>query len=325
MLKIKIQKILNYLKLKQKIKYNNTITNISNINNAKKGDIVLCSSSKYLELLKKTKASACITYKNFSKFVPDTCEAITSKYPQIDFIKICNLFYSNSTIDEISSDLLNNKNLKKKFKNIKHGNNFICEKNVYIGKNVKLGHNVIIKANTHIDDNVNIGSNVIISNSIIEKNVNICDGTIIGKKGFGFKFFNNKLLRIPHIGKVIIKEGAEIGSNCNIDRGSISNTVIGKYTFLDNQIQVAHNVQIGDYCMIAAQVGISGSTIIGNNVSIGGQAGISGHLKIGNYVKIGGKSGVLRDIEDKKTVMGYPAIEFREFIKKNFKKNNNDS
>jgi len=72
--------------------------------------------------------------------------------------------------------------------------------------------------------------------------------------------------------------------------------------------------------MIAAQVGISGSTKIGNNVSIGGQAGISGHLKIGNNVKIGGKSGVLKNIEDNKTVMGYPVVEFRKFIKHNYKK-----
>ena len=72
--------------------------------------------------------------------------------------------------------------------------------------------------------------------------------------------------------------------------------------------------------MLAAQVGVSGSVIIGDNVKIGGQAGISGHLKIGNNVKIGGKSGVIKNIDDNKTVMGYPAIEFREFIKKNMAK-----
>jgi len=72
--------------------------------------------------------------------------------------------------------------------------------------------------------------------------------------------------------------------------------------------------------MIAAQVGISGSTVIGNNVSIGGQSGISGHLKIGNNVKIGGKTGVIKNIDDNKTVMGYPAIEFRDFVRKNLMK-----
>ena len=74
--------------------------------------------------------------------------------------------------------------------------------------------------------------------------------------------------------------------------------------------------------MIAGQVGFAGSTSIGNNVSIGGQAGVSGHLKIGNNVKIGGGSGVVKDIEDGQTVMGYPAVQLKDFLKKN--KNNNE-
>ena len=80
-------------------------------------------------------------------------------------------------------------------------------------------------------------------------------------------------------------------------------------------MHVAHNVQIGSNCMIAGQVGFAGSTKVGNNVSIGGQAGISGHLKIGNNVKIGGGSGVVKNIEDNKIVMGYPAVNFKDFIK----------
>ena len=313
----KLSNIIKFLNLNLNLKKDIIISNISNIDVASKGDISFCINSKYLNFLKKTKASACIISKNFLKFIPKNCIAIISENPQIDFIKISNLFYKDHILDKISKNFLKVKEIKKKFKKISFGNNFICEDGVKIGKNVNIGHNVIIKENSVIHDNVTIGSNVIISNSIIYKNVNICDGSVIGKKGFGFKFFEGKLLRIPHIGKVIIKEGAEIGSNCNIDRGSVSDTVIGKFTFLDNQIQIAHNVRIGDYCILASQVGISGSTIIGNNVSIGGQSGISGHLIIGNNVKIGGKTGVIKNIDDNKTVMGYPAMELREFIKKN--------
>ena len=317
---IKLSKIYNFLNLKYNAITDCIIKNVSNLDKAKKGDITLCFNSKYLNLLKNTNASACIISKNFLRYVPKNCFPIISTNPQIDFIKVSNLFYSDYVIDKISKNYLTQSKIKKKFKKIIFGENFICEKNVIIGKNVNIGHNVIIKENCVIGDNVNIGSNVIISNSIIKNNVNICDGTVIGKKGFGFKFFNNELLRIPHIGKVIINEGAEIGSNCNIDRGSVSDTIIGKYTFLDNQIQIAHNVKIGDYCMLASQVGISGSTIIGNHVSIGGQSGIAGHLYIGNNVKIGGKSGIIKNIDDNKTVMGYPAMEFRDFVRKNLMK-----
>ena len=101
--------------------------------------------------------------------------------------------------------------------------------------------------------------------------------------------------------------------------GSMSNTVIGKNTFLDNQIHIAHNVKIGSNCMIAGQVGFAGSSKIGNNVQVGGQAGISGHLKIGNNVKIGGGSGVVDNVEDNQIIMGYPARSLKEFLKKNNK------
>ena len=95
----------------------------------------------------------------------------------------------------------------------------------------------------------------------------------------------------------------------------MSNTIIGKNTFLDNQIHVAHNVKIGENGIIAGQVGIAGSSVIGKNVKIGGQAGISGHLNVGNNVEIGGGSGVIKDIPDNTRVMGYPAKDLKEFIK----------
>ena len=116
---------------------------------------------------------------------------------------------------------------------------------------------------------------------------------------------------------VIIDDYSEIGCGSTIDRGSISNTVIGKNTYLDNQIHIAHNVKIGDNCIIAGQVGFAGSSSLGDNVMIGGQAGISGHLKIGKNVHIGGGSGVIKDIEDNTKVMGYPAKNLRDFIKEN--------
>ena len=124
-------------------------------------------------------------------------------------------------------------------------------------------------------------------------------------------------MRYPHIGIVIINENSEIGCGATIDRGSLSNTEIGKNTYLDNQIHIAHNVKIGENTIIAGQVGIAGSSIIGNNVKIGGQAGISGHLRVGNNVEIGGGSGVIKDIPDDAKVMGYPAKSIREFLKDN--------
>ena len=143
-------------------------------------------------------------------------------------------------------------------------------------------------------------------------------------KGSGDKSLEEKWFKIREqinptefLGYVLVKKNSEIGSCSTIDRGSLSITVIGENTYLDNQVHIAHNVKIGSNCIIAGQVGIAGSATLGNNVMIGGQAGISGHLKIGNNVQIGGGSGVIKNIPDNTKVMGYPATEIRNFLKKN--------
>jgi len=242
---------------------------------------------------------------------------IISTNPEIDFAKSANILYPNSYYNKILNTNLSEKEIPEKYKSLTFGNNFYLEKNVLIGRKVFIGNNVTIKANCVIGSNVIIGSNVVIESSVIGNSTYICDGCVIGKKGFGFKFLNNNCLRIPHLGKVLIGTNCEIGANSVIDRGSVKNTTIGDNTFIDNLVHIAHNVTIGKKCIIAGQVGIAGSSNIGNNVTIGGQAGISGHLRVGNNVKIGGKSGVVKNIEDNQVVMGYPAKALRVFLKEN--------
>jgi len=225
------------------------------------------------------------------------------------------MFYPNADFDLPDNTLQDFNKIKKIYPDIKFGINVLVGNNVKIGKNSYIGSNSIIESNVCIGENCVIGSFVTIKNALISNNVHIQDGSKIGIRGFGFIPNKNKNIRTPHIGKVILDEGVEIGSNSTIDRGSLSDTIIGKNTFLDNQVHVAHNVKIGKNCMIAGQVGFAGSCTIGDNVVIGGQAGVSGHLVIGNNVKIGGGSGVINDIADNEQVMGYPAIPLREFIK----------
>tara|TARA_B100000989_G_scaffold297814_1_gene284800 strand:- start:761 stop:1741 length:981 start_codon:yes stop_codon:yes gene_type:complete len=292
------------------------IYNVSDLINATNKDLTFFHSKKYSDLALKTKASYCITLENLSKFLPSTCKKIIVKNVLLTIANITNVFYPNSIVDNFDDTAkdISKTPLKKK---VKFGKNILIGKNVKIGKNCLIGHNTIIEKNVIIGSNCSIGSNVIIRNSIIKDNVNILDGCVIGKKGFGFFPNNEKNVRYPHIGIVIINENCEIGCGSTIDRGSLSNTIIGKNTYLDNQVHVAHNNKIGDNCIIAGQVGFAGSSTLGNNVMIGGQAGVSGHLKVGNNVQIGGGSGVINDIPDNSKVMGYPAKNLREFIKDN--------
>ena len=291
------------------------IIDVADLALATKNTISFFSNINYLEQLKKTKTSCVFTKEKYLNLIPKKITAIICKNPEIEFIKVANFFYPDSYYSKVSNKKLSLKEIDKKFKSLKYGVNLYLEKDVKIGKNVFIGNNVSIKKNCTIGNDVVIGSNVIMENSKISNKTHICDGAILGKKGFGFKFIDKKCLRIPHLGNVVIGEDCEIGANCVIDRGSVKNTVINDRTFLDNLVHIAHNVTIGKDCVIAGQVGIAGSTTIGNNVVIGGQAGISGHLKIGNNVNIGGKSGVVKNIEDNQTVMGYPATSLKKFLK----------
>jgi len=290
------------------------INDVKNLTDASPADITFFHSIKYKDLAKKTKAIACITKKKFLHLLPKNCIKIFSDNVLFQTALVTAKFYPDSIVDDNNSnlDIIDNK-----FKNIITGKNTYVGKNVSIGEKSKIGNNSIIENNVIIGKNCIIGSNVIIRNSIIEDDVHILDGAILGKKGFGFISNINKNFRYPHIGYVHIKRNSEIGCGTTIDRGSLSITIIGENTYLDNQVHIAHNVKIGNNCIIAGQVGIAGSTILGNNVSIGGQAGISGHLKIGNNVQIGGGSGVIKDIADNSKVMGYPAKDFKKFIRKN--------
>ena len=292
------------------------INDIKDLHSSKKSDITFFHSKKYQEVAKKTKASFCITTNSLQNDLPKTCIPIVVENVLVSVSKITAKFYPDSINDNFDETSVNVNETDFKNKLI-YGKNVLIGRNVSIGKNCKIGHNTIIEKNVSIGDNCSIGSNSIIRNSLIKNNVKILDNCVIGKHGFGFFPNKNNNLRYPHIGIVIIEENCEIGCGSTIDRGSMSNTVIGKNTYLDNQIHIAHNVKIGENSIIAGQVGIAGSSIIGSNVKIGGQAGISGHIKIGNNVEIGGGSGVIRNIPDNTKVMGYPAKKIREFLRDN--------
>ena len=313
----KVSEIINFLNLNNfNIHNDQEINDIKDLISSNANEITFLHSNKYKLIAKNTKASFCITTENLKNELPVSCKPIIVDNVLVSTSKITAKFYPDAIYDNF--DYTVNKIEETEFKDqILFGKHVLIGKNVKFGNNCSIGHNTIIEKNVSIGNNCSIGSNCIIRNSFIKDSVKILDNCVIGKHGFGFFPNNIKNLRYPHIGLVIIEDNCEIGCGSTIDRGSMSNTVIGKNSFLDNQIHIAHNVKIGENSIIAGQVGIAGSSIIGNNVRIGGQAGISGHLKIGNNVEIAGGSGVIKNIADNSKVMGYPAKNIREFLKEN--------
>lgn len=207
--------------------------------------------------------------------------------------------------------------------NVTYGENLYLGSFCYIGKNVVIGKNVKIYPNSFIGDNVTIGDDCIFfagvriySESVIGKNCVIHSGTIIGSDGFGFAPQEDGTYnKVPQIGNVILEDNVEVGSCTTIDRATLGSTIIRKGVKLDNQIQIAHNVEIGENTVIAAQTGVAGSTKIGKSCMIGGQVGIAGHLTIGNNVRVQAQSGIGRNIPDGETLQGSPSFNYSDWNK----------
>jgi UDP-3-O-[3-hydroxymyristoyl] glucosamine N-acyltransferase len=192
-----------------------------------------------------------------------------------------------------------------------------------IKQNVSLGDHVKIDSQCYIGKDVTIGSGTkihsgarILSGTIIGENCVIHSGCVIGSEGFGFAPQpDGTYKKVPQTGIVRIGNNVDIGANSTIDKATLGATIINDGVKLDNQIQIAHNVEIGENTVIAAQVGIAGSTKIGKSCVIGGQAGFAGHLTIGNGVQVQGKTGVTRNIKDNAILQGTPAFDFKSYSK----------
>lgn len=184
-----------------------------------------------------------------------------------------------------------------------------------IGARTRIGPGVVIGAGVVVGQDCQIGANASLMACLIGDSVVIHPGVCIGQDGFGFVFDSvlGRHLKVLQLGRVVIGNDVEIGSNTTIDRGALADTVIGAGCRIDNQVQIAHNVSLGERCIVVSQVGISGSCKIGSDVVLAGQVGLADHLTIGQGAQVAAKSGVMRDIAPGQAVMGYPAKPIRTF------------
>ena len=296
---------------------NAAVSRLSKIEEGTEGSLTFLSNPKYNNYIYTTQAS--ITIVN-SSFVPESDLTTT-------LIKVEDAYGAFTKILEYYDQVKHNKSGIEQPSFIAdsavYGDHFYLGCFSYVGHNVKIGQNVKIYPNSYIGDNTVIGDNVIIfagtrvySESVIGNHCNIHSGTIIGPDGFGYApQQDGTYKKIPQIGNVIIEDHVDIGSCTTIDRATMGSTVIRKGVKLDNQIQIAHNVEIGENTVIAAQTGVAGSTKIGKNCMIGGQVGIAGHLTIGNNVRIQAQSGIGRNIADGETIQGSPALGYADYNK----------
>jgi UDP-3-O-[3-hydroxymyristoyl] glucosamine N-acyltransferase len=289
------------------------IYDLATLDTAGVNDLSLFNDGTYRQAAEQSRAGAMITTQKLGALMPAAMCLLYVADPRAAFAYIGHLFYPARALEPgiHPAALVDSRALVADGCQIDAG--------VRLGRDVTLGKGCHVEANTVIDDGVCIGdecligANSTVRHALIGSRVHIGSNVCIGGEGFGFVPTPKGLLRLAQLGRVIIADNVEIGSNTSVDRGALGDTVIGCGTVIDNLVQIAHNVQIGRSCVLAAQVGIAGSAKIGDGVMVGGQAAIADHVTVGSKARIAGRSGVMRDVPEGETWGGTPAVPIRQW------------
>lgn len=281
----------------------------ADIKTATERQVTVLSDTKYAGFLQSSEAAACFMKPDAAHYpAPERMVRLLCSHPDLSFIKAINLLHPparrtpmispQTAIAETAT--LGRELYIEPFVTVSEqaviGDGCELHSGVSIGKGVVIGKNCRIYANVVIYDDTRLGDNVIVH-----------AGAVLGGDGFGYKQQQQRHIKVPHLGNLVIDNDVEIGANSCIDRGTFGTTSIGAGTKIDNLVQIGHNNQIGENVIICGQTGISGSCTIENNVILAGSAGLADHVKIGHHAVVMARSGVSGDIAAGTQVFGSPA------------------
>jgi UDP-3-O-[3-hydroxymyristoyl] glucosamine N-acyltransferase len=291
--------------------------NISKIDQGEPGTLTFLSNPAYTKYIYTTLASAVLVAKEFQPESSLSCSLIRVDDPYIALAELLKMYQQLKPVKKgieqpsyvSSSATLGEDIYLGAFAYVADhaviGNNVRIYPHVFIGENVVIGDNTTLFSGVKIYADCKIGSDCILH-----------AGVVIGADGFGFApTADGPFSKIAQIGNVILEDFVEIGANSTVDRATMGSTIIGRGVKLDNQVQVAHNVEIGENTVIAALTGISGSSKIGRNCMFAGQVGVAGHITIGDNVKFGGQAGVMTNVPDNSTMIGSPVQNHKDFMR----------
>lgn len=169
----------------------------------------------------------------------------------------------------------------------------VVEEAVEIGPGCYIGRDAVIRSGSRLVGHVWIGPQCVIGQRCL-----VHPGAVIGGDGFGYARDGDRWVKVPQLGRVVLGDDVEIGSNTTVDRGALHDTVIANGVKIDNLVQIAHNVHVGENTIMAACVGVSGSVTIGKRCAFGGQVGVAGHLTVADDVQVLGQSLVASSIDE---------------------------
>ena len=276
---------------------NKEFQDVAPLDKADASQISFLDNVKYKEQFLETKAGAVFCHQEMVQHAPEGVTCLISKSPYKAYALAAQMFYpvhvtegfiSPHAIIEDGAEI---------------GENSIIEAGAYIGKNVKIG------------SHCRIGVNASVTHAIIGDYTRLYPGVRIGQDGFGFAIDPAGHVKVPQLGRVVIGKHVEIGANTCIDRGAGPDTIIGDGTWIDNLVQIGHNVKIGKGCILIAQSGVAGSSVLEDYAVVAAQGGVAGHLKIGMGAQIGAQAGVMRDVPPGEKVMGSPAFSVKQYMR----------
>lgn len=280
--------------------------------------LVFVDGRRNVERIGSVRAAAVLCSEELAASVPSGIAVLATAKPQHAFATVARLLFPAATrpLPFTGETGLSSQAVVALDANLEEG--VIVEAGAVIGADVKIGRGTIIGPHAVIGSGCRIGrdcyigANTTLQYAVVGDRVIVHPGAQIGQDGFGFLPGAKGIEKNPQIGHVVIQDDVEIGANTAIDRGALSDTVIGEGTKIDNLVQIGHNVRIGRACIIAGQSGLSGSVTLGDGVMLGGRVGIADHITIGERAQLAASSGVMDDVPAGERWAGSPAQPMRQ-------------
>lgn len=289
------------------------VTDVAPLETAGADDLSFLENRKYLPQLADTGAGFVVVSPDLVDRVPEGTMALATPHPYLAYAMVAQAFYpAPPSSGEIHPGAAVDPGAQIG-KNVEIGANAVIGAGAEIGDGTVIGPAATIGPNVVIGGDCRIGANCSLETCVLGDRVVLQPGARIGMPGFGFAPHPQRHQPVPQLGRVLIGDDCQIGANTCIACGSGHDTVLGRNVWIDNLVQIAHNVEIGEGSILVGQVGLAGSAKLGRFVQMGGQSGVSGHITVGDQVRVGAKSGVMNDTPDGATVIGQPAIPEKEF------------